>query len=60
MSAYQAAKTLVKEVYALLKKFPKEEQYVLYVTNYVERLFPCHPILRKVWVERLIKTKHIS
>lgn len=29
MSAYQAAKTLVKEVYALLKKFPKEEQYAL-------------------------------
>lgn len=29
LSAYQAAKTLVKEVYALLKKFPKEEQYAL-------------------------------
>lgn len=27
--AYQRAKTLVKEVYGLLKKFPKEEQYAL-------------------------------
>lgn len=27
--AYQRAKALVKEVYGLLKKFPKEEQYAL-------------------------------
>lgn len=27
--AYQRAKTLVKEVYRILKKFPKEEQYAL-------------------------------
>ena len=27
--AYQRAKTLVKEVYGLLKKFPREEQYAL-------------------------------
>lgn len=27
--AYQRAKTLVKEVYRLLRKFPKEEQYAL-------------------------------
>jgi len=27
--AYQRAKTLVKEVYELLKKFPREEQYAL-------------------------------
>lgn len=29
LEAYKEAKTLVKQVYALLKKFPKEEQYAL-------------------------------
>ena len=29
LEAYKESKTLVKQVYALLKKFPKEEQYAL-------------------------------
>lgn len=29
LEAYKETKTLVKQVYALLKKFPKEEQYAL-------------------------------
>ena len=29
LEAYKEAKTLVKQIYALLKKFPKEEQYAL-------------------------------
>lgn len=29
LEAYKEAKTLVKQVYVLLKKFPKEEQYAL-------------------------------
>lgn len=29
IEAYQESKTLVKQVYALLKKFPKEETYAL-------------------------------
>ena len=29
LDAYKKAKILVKEVYSLLRKFPKEEQYVL-------------------------------
>jgi len=29
LEAYKEAKTLVKQVYALLKKFPREEQYAL-------------------------------
>ena len=29
LEAYKEAKALVKQVYALLKKFPKEEQYAL-------------------------------
>ena len=29
LEAYKESKTLVKQVYALLKKFPREEQYAL-------------------------------
>ncbi len=29
LEAYKESKTLVKQIYALLKKFPKEEQYAL-------------------------------
>lgn len=29
LDAYKKAKTLVKDVYSLLRKFPKEEQYAL-------------------------------
>ena len=29
LEAYKESKTIVKQVYALLKKFPKEEQYAL-------------------------------
>lgn len=29
LDAYKESKTLVAEVYRLLKKFPKEEQYAL-------------------------------
>ena len=29
LEAYKESKTLVKQVYALLKKFPKEEMYAL-------------------------------
>ena len=29
LEAYKESKTLVKQVYALLKRFPKEEQYAL-------------------------------